>query len=182
MWSSLCGILSEPSSTRDWSSQKFDAAYYSGSKPATVPRNLFGFMRPKKLNKSYNQVQSRLTIEKGWSVDSFFTNSVSSYIILYHSLYPKSKSPQPESQKELYDKYMCKQDAERQFKRLHAEITHIQKLIVTNPSLQSYYSKWIDRARKNLQEYEEIIESSDSISFSVKFILFILDYLFNQRV
>ncbi len=74
------------------------------------------------------------------------------------------------NQKELYDRYKYQQNAEREFNRLQAEVKHIQSLIVTNPNLQMYYNSWLKKAKHALKEYSEIIESPDSISFSVIFL------------
>jgi hypothetical protein len=71
------------------------------------------------------------------------------------------------NKKELYDRYKYQQKAEKEFNRLQAEVKHIQNLIVTNPNLQMYYNTWLKQAKHALKEYYEIIESPDTISFSV---------------
>jgi hypothetical protein len=71
------------------------------------------------------------------------------------------------NQKELYDRYKYQQKAEREFNKLQGEVKHIQSLVAANPSLQGYYSSWLRQAKHALKEYSEIIESPDSISFSV---------------
>lgn len=73
--------------------------------------------------------------------------------------------------KELYERYKARKQAESEFKLIKSNIDYIENLIASNPSLQSYYSLWLFQAKQALKECIDIIESPDSVSFSVNYFL-----------
>jgi hypothetical protein len=72
------------------------------------------------------------------------------------------------SQKELYERYKYQKKAEKEFTRIQAEIEHVEGLIANNPNLQVYYKSWLKQAKHRKDEYVQVLESPDNISFSVR--------------